>query len=221
MNPSRLRVSWVHCLLLLTFASVALAQQATIVGTVTDPSGAPVPNVALTITNTDTGLAQHLTTNNTGQYVAADLQIGHYKVRAEATGFKAAEQKELTLAVGDRIRVDLKLELGSTQESITVEASAIAVQTDSGEVSDVITGQQVSQLATNGRSLYSLAPLTAGASSYMSDFQSPTPVGEGPRVCWRDRSSSRQTRYSILSMRCAKRSASREISRIRLSLGAF
>jgi len=177
MNFLRPRVSWVLCLLLVTFASVALAQQATIVGTVTDPSGAPVPNVALTITNTDTGLAQHLATNNTGQFVAADLQIGHYKVHAEASGFKAAEQKDIALAVGDRTRVDLKLELGSTQESITVEASAIAVQTDSGEVSSVITGQEVSQLATNGRSLYSLAPLTAGASSYMADFQSPTPVG--------------------------------------------
>ncbi len=177
MNQSRLRMSLLSCLFLIAFASLAFAQEATIVGTITDPSGAPVPNVAITITNTETGLVRHLTSSSAGQYVAPDLQIGHYKVRAEATGFKAAEQKEIALAVGDRARVDLKLELGSTQESITVEASAVAVQTDSGEVSDVISGQQVSQLATNGRSLYSLAPLTAGASSYMSDFQSPTPVG--------------------------------------------
>ena len=58
-----------------------------------------------------------------------------------------------------------------------VEAEAVAVKSESGEISDVITGQQVSQLATNGRSLYSLATLTAGASSNMADFQSATPVG--------------------------------------------
>ena len=174
---TRLRMSMLFSLLLIAFAFAAFAQEATIVGTVTDPSGAPVPNVAITITNAETGLARHLTTNSTGQYVAPDLQIGHYRIRAEVAGFKAAEQKDIVLAVGDRSRADLKLELGNTQESITVEAANVAVQTDSGEVSDVITGQQVSQLATNGRSLYSLAPLTAGASSYMSDFQSPTPVG--------------------------------------------
>ncbi|HZU27483.1 MAG TPA: carboxypeptidase regulatory-like domain-containing protein [Bryobacteraceae bacterium] len=165
------------CLLLLGSVFVASAQEATIVGTVTDPSGAPVPNVAITITSAETGQTNHLTSNNEGQYVAPDLKIGHYTIRAEAPGFKAAEQKDVTLRVADRARVDLKLELGSTQESVNVEAQAIAVQADSGEVSDVITEQQVSQLATNGRSVYSLAVLTAGASSAMADFNTPVPVG--------------------------------------------
>src|SRR5713226_9994205 len=76
-----------------------------------------------------------------------------------------------------RDRADLKVEVGSTKESVNVEATAVAVQSESGEISDVITGQQVSQLATNGRSIYSLATLTAGASSNMVDFQNPVPVG--------------------------------------------
>jgi hypothetical protein len=147
------------------------------VGTITDPSGAPVPNVKITITSAETGQIRHSETTGLGQFVVPDLTIGHYTIRAEAAGFKAAEQKDVKLSVGDRARVDFKLEIGSTQESVNVEASAIAVQTDSGEQSDVISGQQVSQLATNGRSLYSLAGLTSGASSYMADFQSPTPVG--------------------------------------------
>jgi hypothetical protein len=181
--PSRSRIrrsatQFTILFLLLTACSfVASAQEATIVGTITDASGATVPNVAITITNTQTGQARHLTTNGAGQYVAADLQIGHYSIRAEMPGFKASEQKDVPLNVGDRSRVDFRLEIGSTQENVNVEATAVAVQTDTGEVSDVITGQQVSQLATNGRSLYSLAPLTSGASSFMSDFQSPTPVG--------------------------------------------
>jgi hypothetical protein len=149
----------------------------TLLGTVTDPSGAVMPNVGITITNTDTNQATHLTTNEAGDYLVPDLQIGRYVVRAEAPGFKMSEQKDIALNVGARTRVDFKLEVGNTQESVTVEATAVALQTESGEISDVITGKQVSQLATNGRSIYSLATLTAGASSNMVDFQNPVPVG--------------------------------------------
>ncbi len=149
----------------------------TILGTVTDPSGAVVPGVKITITNTDTGTSQTLTTNSAGQYVAPDLQVGHYTVRAEASGFKTAQQAGIALSVGERNRVDFKLEIGSTQESITVEANPVAVQSESGEVSQVINGTQVTQLAMNGRSFYQLATLVPGASSNMVDFQNPTPVG--------------------------------------------
>ena len=147
------------------FAAQALAQEATILGTVTDPTGAAVPNAAVSITNTDTGVTRNLPTNDDGQFVAPDLQIGHYTVRVTATGFKATEQKNLVLAVGDRMRIDFKLVVGSVQEQVTVEANAVAVQTDTGEVSNVINGQQVTQLATNGRSLYELFALAPGASS--------------------------------------------------------
>jgi hypothetical protein len=174
-NPRRLAAFFM--LLLGVFVAQALAQEATIVGTVTDPTGAAVPNVTITITNNDTGQVRRLSTNGDGQYVAPDLHIGHYSVRAEVSGFKVVEQKDVVLAVGDRSRFDFKLQVGSATEQVTVEATAIAVQADTGEVSDVITGQQVTQLATNGRSMYSLANLTPGASSGQGDFQTPTPVG--------------------------------------------
>src|SRR5690349_12111250 len=77
-------------LLLLACAFTGLAQTGTggtMLGTVTDPSGAVVPNVGITITNTDTGQSRQVTTNDAGQYVVPDLQIGHYNVRAEASGF--------------------------------------------------------------------------------------------------------------------------------------
>ena len=150
------------------FATQALAQEATILGTVTDPTGATVANATIAITNTDTGVSRTSPTNGDGQYVAPDLVIGHYTVHATAAGFKAAERKGITLDVNDRTRVDFKLEVGSAQETVTVEANAVTVQTDTGEVSNVITGQQVTQLATNGRSLYSLFALAPGASSLQS-----------------------------------------------------
>jgi hypothetical protein len=163
-------------------AASAFAQEATIVGTVTDPSGAAVPNATITITNNDTGVQRTLPTNGDGQYVAPDLHIGSYTIRASASGFKVAEQTRITLNVGDRSRIDFKLVVGSAQEQVTVEANAVAVQTDSGEVSNVITGQQITQLATNGRSLYELFALAPGASSLQGARVGFTPVSGDSNV---------------------------------------
>jgi hypothetical protein len=166
----------------LCLSSSAMAQDATLVGTVTDPSGAAVPNVKITITNLETSLVQSVVTNDSGQYVLPSLKIGHYDAKAEASGFKVAEQKGVVLQVGDRARIDFQMQLGGAQETVTVEANAIRVQSDSGEQSNVITGQQISQIAVAGRSMYQLAALTPGASSAigaagMSSGVVNTPVG--------------------------------------------
>jgi len=166
----------VCCVLLLGCPFLALGQDATIVGTVTDPSASVIPNVKITVTNTETGLTRTLQTSDSGQYVFPELKIGHYDVKAEAAGFKTAEQKAIVLQVGDRTRLDFQMQLGGAQETITVEANPVRVQTDSGEESNVITGQQVSQLAINGRSIYQLAALTPGASSQINGYVN-TPVG--------------------------------------------
>src|SRR5277367_4670633 len=179
----RLRFLSVLLVALIGFSVSTFAQQATIVGTVTDPSGAVVPNVTITLTNAATGKSIVIPTNDSGQYAAVDLQIGRYVVKAESKGFKAAEQKDVVLTVGDRIRVDFQMQLGAAQETVTVEANAVRVQSDSGEVSNLITGQQMSQLAISGRSIYQLAALTPGASSQiggsggMSSGVTNTPVG--------------------------------------------
>src|SRR5580693_3392707 len=182
VRPFHLRFLFVLLIALIGFSASTFAQQATIVGTVTDPSGAVVPNVAVTLTNTDTGVSHVIPTNDAGQYVAVDLQIGHYRVKAEAKGFKVSEQKDIVLTVGDRIRVDFQMQLGAAQETVTVEANAVQVQTDSGERSNLITDQQMSQIAVAGRSIYQLAALTPGASSQigaggMNSAEVNTPVG--------------------------------------------
>src|SRR5580693_1089160 len=172
----------VLALAFLCLSSSVMAQDATIVGTVTDPSGAAVPNVKITLTNLETSLVHSAVTNDAGQYVLPELKIGHYDAKAEASGFKVAEQKGVVLQVGDRARVDFQMQLGGAQETVTVEANAIRVQSDSGEQSNVITGQQISQIAVAGRSMYQLAALTPGASSSigaggMSSGVVNTPVG--------------------------------------------
>ena len=178
---SALKHARLHHLAVLCFALVALsftvkAQDAAIVGTVTDPSGASVANVKITVTNAETGLTHTATTSDSGQYVFPELKIGHYDAKAEASGFKTAEQKAIVLQVGDRSRIDFQMQLGGAQETVTVEANAVRVQTDTGEQSNVITDQQMSQISVNGRSIYQLAQLTPGASSQINNFVN-TPVG--------------------------------------------
>src|SRR5438874_520158 len=159
----------------------AFGQEATMVGTVTDPSGSVIAKAKITAKNAETGLVRTITTNEAGQYVLPDLHIGHYDVKVEATGFKAAEQKGIVLQVGDRARLDFQMQVGGASETVTVEAAPIRVQTDTGEVSNVITDLQVSQLAVNGRSIYQLAALAPGASSQITGFVN-TPVGGNASV---------------------------------------
>jgi hypothetical protein len=167
---------------LLLLSSQVFAQQATIVGTITDPSGSVIPNVSVSITNVDTGEVRTIKTNDDGQFTAPSLVIGHYNVKAQAPGFSEAERTGIVLNVGDRTRIDLDLKVGTAQQSVTVEAEGVKVQTDTGEVSDVITGQQISDLAANGRSVYTLFALTPGASSIQGDFITPTAVSGDSNV---------------------------------------
>src|ERR1039458_2955889 len=98
-----------HCtvlfLFLLASALYALGQEATILGTVTDPSGSVVPNVAMTITHVETGETRSTVTNGDGQYVAPDLPIGHYNVSAKAPGFGLTARNGIVLNVNDRSRI--------------------------------------------------------------------------------------------------------------------
>ena len=182
VSRSRISCSLLLLLFLLAVPFVASAQEATILGTVTDPSGAVVPNVAITITNTQTKVEHALTTNQAGQYVAPGLPIGIYDVKAEANGFKIQESNGVVLNVNDRIRADFQMKVGTKADVITVEAGALALQTDSGEQSSLVSGTQMSELATNGRSIYTYVALSVGANNLMPSFQAPTSVGANANV---------------------------------------
>jgi hypothetical protein len=161
--------------LMLVAAFQASAQQAAIVGTVYDPQGAVVPNVAITATLIASGETFRTTSNSEGQYVFPSLTNGTYAVKAEVPGFKAFEANNVALTVGDRVRVDIQLAVGQTNATVTVEATAVQVQSESGEISSVVNGTQMLNLATNGRNMVSLAALMPGVSSDISDFNGVTP----------------------------------------------
>ena len=120
----------------------AFAQTATVLGTVTDPSGSVIPSATITITNTATSAKRVIQTNSSGSYTAPELPIGPYALSAEAPGFKRYERTGITLDSNDVVRIDAALQVGQVNESVTVEATAVKVESDSSEISD-LTGSVV------------------------------------------------------------------------------
>lgn len=154
-------------LLALSFSCAALSQSVTgtILGTVSDSKGGAVASAAVTITNADQNIAvRTLTTDQQGQYVAALLPVGRYTVTAEASGFKKVVHSGLVLNVDDKLAVNLTLEVGAVSESVTVEANALQVDTQSATATGVISGLQLRELSLNSRNYAQLVLLVPGAS---------------------------------------------------------
>jgi hypothetical protein len=128
--------------------SCLLAQQdrGTIVGTVYDPTGSVVPAVKVKVTQVTTNLTVETVANEAGQYRVPNLPIGDYKVTFEAPGFKSAVRDGIRLSIQDILRVDGRLEVGSTSETLTVTAEATLLKTDTPEVGTLLGTKQVIDL---------------------------------------------------------------------------
>ncbi len=153
-------------LLLLVMAlsglSVAQVTTATILGTVTDASGAVVAGAALTVKNIGTRLTQTATSDSQGRYRVSDLAIGEYEVEVTKQGFSKALRTGLTLTVGSQSVVDIALQVGQTQETVTVEAAATQVETSSPTIGALVNGTQMRELPLNGRNFSQLMTLAPG-----------------------------------------------------------
>ncbi len=162
----RSRKILVSSLLVALTAGALLAQTtASIVGTVTDPSGAVVANVSITVTQTDTGLTRKVVTNERGIYVVPSLPIGNYSISAEASGFKRKTVTGIVLQVNQDARVDLTLEVGQLTESVTVAAESPLLQTQNAGVGQVIDHRYNTQIPLNGRDFSQLILLVPGATT--------------------------------------------------------
>lgn len=145
---------------------------ANINGTVTDQSGAVVPAASVTVSNPDRGFVRKLVSDSQGEYTAARVPIGSYVITVEKPGFQKLVRSGITLQVGQTLRADLQLQIGSATQEVVVNASATHVDTESGAISDVVTGAQVSQLNLNARNFANLATLVPGAATLGSGFDS-------------------------------------------------
>lgn len=160
-----LRIS-VFFLLLLAMGGKLFAQAGatgTILGTVTDSAGAVVPNAKITVTNTATKVASQTISNSAGDYNVPALNPGTYTVTAEATGFQKAVVSSFTLTVNQHARVDLALKPGAVTETVTTTAQAVSLDTDTAELSNLVSQQQVQDLPLNGRNFMQLLLVGAGA----------------------------------------------------------
>jgi hypothetical protein len=146
-------------------AGTLRAQQnnAAVVGTVTDSSGAVLPGATVTLTDTGTNVAETSQTSGAGDYVFPMVQVGTYSVKVEAKGFKTFTSAGLTVAAGDRARVDAKMEVGDISQSVEVSGTvAPALQTDTSTIGTLVTSQGVEDLPLNGRNLIKLVQLSTG-----------------------------------------------------------
>src|SRR5436190_318430 len=152
---------------LLAGVAPAFAQRTTasVRGTVTDPSKAVVPGATVTVTNRDTGLTRTTTTNAEGVYSVSELPVGRYTVSVELQGFKTATRTDIVLNVADDLKIDFELSAGALSETVSVSAESTPVKTLGGDVSGVITGQQIRELPLNGRNFLQLATLMPGVSA--------------------------------------------------------
>ena len=147
----------------LLFGSYAFGQtDASVSGTVTDPSGAHVVSATITATNVATGAKTVATTNEAGIYGFAALQPGKYIFTAEHPGFRKSTINEVTLEVSAVLTINLALELGQTTETVEVEASAAQVNTSTATVGDVVGERKILDLPLVGRSAYGLIGVEAG-----------------------------------------------------------
>ncbi len=145
-------------------AVYAQTAAATLSGTVTDSSGAVVPGVTVTVTNTATGLKQTATGNRGGLFTIPLLPPGDYTLSAQHPGFAPVEMRNIILQVGSRLALEVKLQLGEVKESVTVSADAgqIQLKTESGERSEIITSRQIKDLQLNGRNTIDLLKIVPG-----------------------------------------------------------
>ena len=166
------RVSMINALFLALIAcgvftalptdATAQSVSGTLLGTVTDVSGAVVADAKITVVNEGTGLTRTVTSDANGEYVVPSIPTGRYTVTAEVAGFKTLALSNIELGVDQRARIDLKLEVGALTESVTIEAVSPLLQTSSSELGTTVRTEQLLAMPLNGRNFVSLTRSVPG-----------------------------------------------------------
>src|SRR5262245_3338188 len=137
----------------------------TISGTIFDQTGAVLPGPNVTATNTGTGFVRVTVASETGDYRLAGLQPGTYDLRVEFSGFRRFVQSGITLQVDQNARIDVRLQVGLTTESIAVTAQAPLLQSEQSSVGAVVDQKKIVDLPLNGRNFVQLATLMPGVNT--------------------------------------------------------
>ena len=156
MSVAGRRRVWILIVVLAVFGIVSIsaygqALKATILGVVTDSSGAAVAGASISVKNIGTGILRTATTDDQGRYNVPDLDIGTYEVDAEKAGFKNFVHGGIELTVGSQVVVDVALQVGAAAQTVTVEGEVTQVDTTSAAIGSLVEGTQMRELPLNGR----------------------------------------------------------------------
>src|SRR6266849_2825354 len=169
--------------LLVSSSAVILGQAVTgsILGRVTDPTGAVLPGATVQIQNSETGFSQTAQTDSEGRYWVRNLPPGSYDVTVTLTGFQSQVQRRIVLSVASEITVNAELAVGNAQERVEVTAAAAAIETTNATISGLVSQDQMRDLPLNGRSLDQLVLLNPGV--FVSRYtQNVSTLGRGMRI---------------------------------------
>src|SRR5215470_7490041 len=152
---------------LLAISPAALAQDVTasIVGTVTDPSGSSIKGADVVATDTDRGTVWNAKTNDSGTYNILRIPIGNYSVKVSAAGFSTSPVSAFALVVNQTARVDVQMKVGQVNESVEVTGAAPVLQTETTEVSTVLSPTAVTEVPLAGRNYLQLGLLAPGTTT--------------------------------------------------------
>jgi len=177
--------------LLLTHTASAQEVTASIVGTITDPSGSAIKNAAVTATSTERGTVWRAETNDTGAYTLTRLPVGGYTVKVEAQGFQTALYPAFTLVLNQTARVDVAMKVGQVSETVEVTGEAPVLKTESTQVDTVINSATNDNLPLAARNYVQLTLLSPGSvttnpqgfstGNNTADFSSSRPLINGNR----------------------------------------
>src|SRR3984957_2448738 len=159
-------VLFVLALSLTSLPAVAQSTAGRVLGSITDQSGAAVAGATVIVTDVQRGTSRNLTTDASGDYVAADLAPGTYKIHAEAKGFKAVERPSVTVEVATDVRADFSLQPGNVSEVVTVTEDVALVNTTSATLGGTLSNQEINDLPLNGRNYENLLQLRPGVMHY-------------------------------------------------------
>jgi len=154
------------CLLISSATALLYGQggaNGTILGTVTDNSGAVMASATVDVTNTATNVTSHAQTTSSGDFTVPFLPPGTYTVTVQSPGFQKSMTSNITLVVGQQQRVNVTLKPGQVATTVEVQANAVALDTDSSQISQIVTTKQVDELPLNGRNFLNLLFITPGA----------------------------------------------------------
>jgi Carboxypeptidase regulatory-like domain len=154
----------ISCAAIVTHAGVG----GSISGTVTDPSGAGIPQASVTVTNTATGAAQTVATSDRGFYSFPSLPVGPYEIEIQSAGFKPYRRTDVIIDLNSALTVDTMLAIGEKTDIVTVSENQVQVETVSSQNGEVITGAQMTAVPLNGRSYTDLLSLQAGVAPVTS-----------------------------------------------------